>query len=77
MATVGFLSGSMYSVVTFFDDVLVLLQLVLVALELRLLREHLDLQRRVELRQHVAGLVRQAELLVGRQVPALVLLGPM
>jgi hypothetical protein len=54
-------------------DVLVLLQLVAVAREVEILGEHRDLKRRIELGQHAARLIGQAELLGGRQVPALVL----
>ena len=55
--------------------VLVFLDLVLILREVGLAREHHYLQRRVELREDGATLIGQAELLVHRQVPPLVLLG--
>ena len=63
----------MYSVETCFEMYSYSFSWSLIALELRLLREDQHLQRRVELREHVAALIRQAELLVRGQVPALVL----
>jgi hypothetical protein len=54
-------------------NVFVFLELVLIASEVRFLGEHRHLQRAVELRQHVPRLVRQAERLVRRQVPPLLL----
>src|SRR4029450_7106292 len=45
------------------------------AIELRVLNEHFNLQRRIQLGEDVAALIGKAELLVGGQVPALVLLG--
>jgi hypothetical protein len=53
--------------------VLVLLDPLLVPRELRLLGEDLHLHGGVELGDDVAALIRQAELLVRGQVPALVL----
>jgi len=55
--------------------VFVLLHPVLEAQELAFLREHLDIERRVQLGQHAPRLVREAELLARRQIPALVLFG--
>ncbi len=54
-------------------DVLVFLELVPITLHVVLLREHHDVQRRVELLQDGACLVRETELLGGREVPPLVL----
>ena len=50
----------------------VLVEPIAEAIELRRLVEHAHLDRRVQLLQDLACLIRQAELLVGGQVPALV-----
>ena len=64
----------MYSVLIWLETYSVLAQAIAQALRRAFLGEHLHLERGVELGQHVSALIRQAELLAGRQIPALVLL---
>ena len=71
-ATAGFLSGSMYSVGTCFEAYSYSFSLSRYAGTRRPARTPSP-ERRIELRDDVAALVRQAELLVRGQVPALVL----